>query len=97
MTSEAAWHTARRHAFGGALAGKPAIQNVLADVAIDSQAATVLGMRLAASVDLVEAGGEQAAHERAFRRPALPLAKFWVPKRTPMHAADALECLGGNG
>ena len=50
-TSEAAWYTARRHAFGGVLADKPAMQNVLADLAIESEAATALGMRLAASVE----------------------------------------------
>ncbi|WP_312295367.1 acyl-CoA dehydrogenase family protein [Dermacoccus nishinomiyaensis] len=96
-TSEAAWYTARRHAFGGVLADKPAMQNVLADLAIESEAATALGMRLAASVDRIESGDPGSEHERAFRRFALPLAKFWVCKRTPMHVAEALECLGGNG
>lgn len=94
--SEATWYTSRRHAFGSVLADKPAMTNVLADLAVESEAATTLGMRLAASVDRVERGQDDE-HERAFRRFALPLAKFWVCKRTPMMVAEALECLGGNG
>jgi putative acyl-CoA dehydrogenase len=91
---EAVWHTRHRSAFGGLLADKPAMQNVVADLAIESEAATALGMRLAAAVDAAVAGDEQQA---AFRRIALPLAKFWVCKRTPFMVAEALECLGGNG
>ncbi|TCC30582.1 acyl-CoA dehydrogenase family protein [Kribbella sindirgiensis] len=91
---EAIWHTRHRSAFGGLLADKPAMQNVLADLAIESEAATALGMRLAAAVDAALGGDAQAA---AFRRIALPLAKFWVCKRTPFMVAEALECLGGNG
>jgi putative acyl-CoA dehydrogenase len=70
------------------------MQNVLADLALESEAATALSMRLAAAVDASIAGDEQAA---AFRRIALPLAKFWVSKRTSFMVAEALECLGGNG
>jgi putative acyl-CoA dehydrogenase len=91
---EATWHTSYRNAFGGVLRDKPAMQNVLADLALESEAATALSMRLAAAVDASLAGDEQAA---AFRRIALPLAKFWVCKRTSMTVAEALECLGGNG
>jgi putative acyl-CoA dehydrogenase len=91
---EATWHTSHRSAFGGLLRDKPAMQNVLADLALESEAATALSMRLAAAVDASLAGDEQAA---AFRRIALPLAKFWVCKRTSMMVAEALECLGGNG
>jgi putative acyl-CoA dehydrogenase len=89
---EAIWHTSHRSAFGGLLRDKPAMRNVLADLAIESEAATSLAFRLAAAVDA--AGNE---YEDAFRRIALPLAKFWICKRTPMTAAEALECLGGNG
>ncbi|MEU4194114.1 acyl-CoA dehydrogenase family protein [Kribbella sp. NPDC026611] len=85
---EAIWHTKHRSAFGGLLADKPAMQNVLADLSLESEAATALGMRLAAAVD---------SGDTAFRRIALPLAKFWVCKRTPFMVAEALECLGGNG
>jgi putative acyl-CoA dehydrogenase len=90
--SEAAWHAAHRSAFGSLLVDKPLMQNVLADLAVESEAATALAIRLAAAVD-----GLQDPHEAALRRIALPLAKFWVCKRTPAMVAEALECLGGNG
>lgn len=90
--SEASWHVAHRSAFGGLLADKPLMQNVVADLAVESEAATALAIRLAAAVDRPD-----EAHEKALRRIALPLAKFWVCKRTPAMAAEALECLGGNG
>jgi putative acyl-CoA dehydrogenase len=90
--AEASWHVAHRSAFGGVLGDKPLMQNVVADLAVESEAATALAIRLAAAVD-----GGSDPHEVAFRRIALPLAKFWVCKRTPMMVAEALECLGGNG
>ena len=90
--NEAAWHAAHRSAFGSRLADKPLMQNVLADLAVETEAATALAMRLAAAVDR---SGDP--HEAALRRIALPLAKFWVCKRTPFMVAEALECLGGNG
>ncbi len=90
--AEASWHVAHRSAFGGLLADKPLMQNVIADLAVESEAATALAIRLAAAVD--DAGDP---HEAALRRIALPLAKFWVCKRAPALAAEALECLGGNG
>jgi putative acyl-CoA dehydrogenase len=90
--SEASWHVAHRSAFGGLLAEKPLMRNVVADLAVESEAATALAIRLAAAVDQ-----RADAHEAALRRIALPLAKFWVCKRTPMMVAEALECLGGNG
>jgi putative acyl-CoA dehydrogenase len=90
--NEAAWHVAHRSAFGGLLADKPLMQNVIADLQVEAEAATALAVRLASAVD--RAGDP---HEAAFRRIALPLAKFWVCKRTPGFVAEALECLGGNG
>ncbi len=90
--AEASWHVAHRSAFGGLLADKPLMRNVIADLAVESEAATALAMRLAAAVDRAE-----TPHEAALRRIALPLAKFWVCKRTPGMVAEALECLGGNG
>jgi putative acyl-CoA dehydrogenase len=90
--SEASWHAAHRSAFGSLLADKPLMQNVLADLAVEAEAATAVAVRLAAAVDNLD-----DPHEAALRRIALPLAKFWVCKRTPMHVAEALECLGGNG
>jgi putative acyl-CoA dehydrogenase len=96
--AEAAWHVSHRSAFGGLLVDKPLMQNVIADLALESEAATAVGIRLAAAVDAVETPGHpDRAHEAALRRIALPLAKFWVCKRTPMMVAEALECLGGNG
>lgn len=90
--AEASWHVSHRSAFGGRLVDKPLMQNVIADLAVESEAATALALRLAAAVDRP---GD--AHEAALRRIALPLAKFWVCKRTPFMVAEALECLGGNG
>jgi putative acyl-CoA dehydrogenase len=90
--AEASWHVAHRSAFGGLLADRPLMQNVVADLAVESEAATALAIRLAAAVDRAE-----DPHEAALRRIALPLAKFWVCKRTPTMVAEALECLGGNG
>jgi putative acyl-CoA dehydrogenase len=90
--NEAAWHVAHRSAFGGLLADKPLMQNVVADLQVEAEAATALAVRLAAAVDAPGDG-----QEAALRRIALPLAKFWVCKRTPGFVAEALECLGGNG
>lgn len=90
--AEASWHVSHRSAFGGRLVDKPLMQNVIADLAVESEAATALALRLAAAVDRP---GD--AHEAALRRIGLPLAKFWVCKRTPFMIAEALECLGGNG
>jgi len=90
--AEAIWHAQHRSAFGGLLVDKPAMRNVLADLAVESEAATALGLRLARAV---ESPDDPA--QRALRRIGLPLAKFWVCKRTPFHVAEALEVLGGNG
>ncbi|MDN5896877.1 MAG: acyl-CoA dehydrogenase family protein, partial [Nocardioides sp.] len=90
--AEASWHVAHRSAFGSLLADKPLMQNVIADLTVESEAATALAMRLASAVD-----DRNDPHEAALRRIALPLAKFWVCKRTPFMVAEALECLGGNG
>lgn len=90
--AEASWHVAHRSAFGRRLVDAPLMQNVVADLAVESEAATALALRLAASVD-----ARDDPREAALRRIGLPLAKFWVCKRTPLVAAEALECLGGNG
>ncbi|WP_370619457.1 acyl-CoA dehydrogenase family protein [Mumia qirimensis] len=90
--AEATWHASQRSAFGGLLSEKPAMQNVLADLAVESDAATLLALRMASSVERPD-----DEHEKALRRIALPIAKFWVCKRTPFHVAEALEVLGGNG
>lgn len=92
--SQAIWHARHRHAFGSALVEKPLMRNVLADLALESEAATALAIRLAAAVDAAEAGDPMAA---LLRRIALPAAKFWTTKRSIAVTAEALECLGGNG
>ncbi|MFG2206518.1 acyl-CoA dehydrogenase family protein [Streptomyces sp. NPDC048638] len=91
---QALHHTAHRRAFGKELDRQPLMRSVLADLAIESEAATLLAMRLAAAVDRTQAGDAQ---EAALRRLALAAGKYWVCKRGSTHAAEALECLGGNG
>jgi putative acyl-CoA dehydrogenase len=86
--AQAVHHTRHRSAFGKLLAEQPAMQNVLADLAVESEAATVTAMRIARSYD---------EDEPAFRRFATAVSKYWVCKRAAPHAAEALECLGGNG
>jgi putative acyl-CoA dehydrogenase len=88
---QAIHHCSHREAFGGKLVDKPLMRNVLADLALESEAATTLALRLAAAWD---DGGEE---ERAFLRLAVPAAKYWVTKRCPAVAVEAAECLGGNG
>jgi len=83
-----------RRAFGTTLVSHPLMASVLADLTLESEAATTLGMRLAGAADRAARGD---AGEAALLRLALPAAKYWVCKRTPMVAAEALECLGGNG
>ncbi|KOX06326.1 acyl-CoA dehydrogenase [Streptomyces sp. NRRL B-1140] len=89
--AQAVHHCTYREAFGGKLADKPLMRNVLADLALESEASTTLALRLAAAYD---DGGEQ---ERALLRIAVPAAKYWVTKRCPPVAVEAAECLGGNG
>ncbi|WP_435973442.1 acyl-CoA dehydrogenase family protein [Streptomyces sp. Qhu_M48] len=96
--AQALHHCAYREAFGGPLIEKPLMRNVLADLALESEAATVLAMRLAAAQDAADAdGGSEAERERALLRIAVPAAKYWVTKRCTPMVAEALECLGGNG
>ncbi|MGC4789770.1 isovaleryl-CoA dehydrogenase [Micromonospora sp. DT178] len=90
----AAHHATHRQAFGRYLVEAPLMRNVLADLAVESEAATVLMMRLAGATDRSARGD---AGETAFKRLALAVGKYWVCKRWPAHAAEALECLGGNG
>ncbi|MFF4954241.1 acyl-CoA dehydrogenase family protein [Streptomyces chattanoogensis] len=89
--AQAVHHCTYREAFGGPLIDKPLMRNVLADLALESEAATTLALRLAAAYD---GGTEQDRH---FLRLAVPAAKYWVTKRCTPVAAEALECLGGNG
>jgi putative acyl-CoA dehydrogenase len=86
-------HTAHRVAFGAPLAEQPLMRNVLADLCVESEAATVTAFRLARAYD--RRADDPA--EAAFARLATAVAKYWICKRGPGHAAEALECLGGNG
>jgi putative acyl-CoA dehydrogenase len=86
--AEAVWHARHRSAFGLRLAEQPAMVNVLADLAIESEAATATALRLARSYD---------EDDTALRRFATAVLKYWICKRATPHAAEALECLGGNG
>lgn len=91
---QAVHHATHRQAFGSYLVDTPLMRNVLADLAVESEAATTLALRLAGATDNAFAGDES---EAAFRRLGLAVSKYWVCKRASTHAAEALECLGGNG
>jgi putative acyl-CoA dehydrogenase len=93
-------HTAHRSAFGKLLIDQPLMRNVLADLCIESEAATALAMRLARAYDEAHAdaqAGEDASDAQLFKRLATAVGKYWVCKRAPNHAFEALECFGGVG
>jgi putative acyl-CoA dehydrogenase len=93
-------HTAHRAAFGKLLIEQPLMRNVLADLCIESEAATALGMRLARAYDeaiVEEADGDDEGAAQLFKRLATAVGKYWVCKRAPNHAYEAMECFGGNG
>ena len=92
--TQAAHHAIHRKAFGKYLIDQPLMRNVLADLAVESEAASLLMMRLAGAHDRAMRGDEA---ESDFLRLALAVGKYWVCKRWPAHAAEAMECLGGNG
>ncbi|MDO9438797.1 isovaleryl-CoA dehydrogenase [Hydrogenophaga sp.] len=85
-------HTRQRKAFGKALIEQPLMKNVLADLALESEAATALALRLAHSFDRAN-----DPHEQVMTRLLTPVAKFWICKRGSHFAQEAMECLGGNG
>jgi len=91
--SQAAHHLAHRSAFGKLLIDQPLAQNVLADLEIEAEAAELTFMRLAQACDRAASDPREAA----FKRIGTALGKYWVCKRAAPHAAEALECLGGNG
>jgi putative acyl-CoA dehydrogenase len=90
---QATHHAAHRAAFGKLLIEQPLMQNVLADLCVESEAATITAMRLARAYD----NPDDDRQETLFKRLATAVAKYWICKRGPMHAAEALECFGGNG
>jgi putative acyl-CoA dehydrogenase len=91
---QAIHHTAQRSAFGKTLIDQPLMQNVLADLALDSEAATITAMRLARAYDEAVAGDETA---NLFKRLATAVSKYWICKSATWQVGEALECLGGNG
>ncbi|MEJ7795076.1 MAG: acyl-CoA dehydrogenase family protein [Nocardioides sp.] len=93
-TVHAVHHATHRSAFGRRLLDQPLMRNVLADLVVESEAATTVAMRLAGATDRAVRGD---AGEATFRRLALAVSKYWVCKRGPHHAGEAMECLGGNG
>ena len=90
--AEALWHVRHRAAFGALLIDQPVMTAVVADLALESEAATATALRLARAHD-----DDASDQEHAFRRLATAVAKYWICKRGPEHAYEALECLGGNG
>jgi putative acyl-CoA dehydrogenase len=98
-------HAAHRSAFGKLLIDQPLMRNVLADLCVESEAATALAMRLARAYDEAGAeisdpadpGEEELDDAHMFKRLATAVGKYWVCKRAPNHAFESLECLGGNG
>jgi len=90
---QATWHTHHRAAFGAVLDSQPLMRNVLADLCLESEAATAAAIRLAGIFD----AHADDDHARALQRIATPVVKYWTCKRAPMHAAESLECLGGAG
>jgi putative acyl-CoA dehydrogenase len=90
--AQASWHAHHRRAFGAPLDEQALMVNVLADLAVESEAATAAALRLARAFD-----GGTDEHESQLRRLLTPVLKYWTCKRAPQHAAEALECLGGAG
>ncbi len=91
--AEATHHAAHRWAFGRLLIDQPLMRNVLADLCLESEAATALALRLAHAFDR----SPEDAREQKFARIATAIAKYWITKRAPAVVVEALECLGGNG
>jgi len=92
--TQALHHTAHRSVFGRELIDQPLMRNVLADLCVESEAATISAMRLARTYDEAIAGDEEA---QSLKRIANAVLKYWICKRAPTHAVECLECLGGNG
>jgi len=97
---QATHHAAYRSAFGKTLIDQPLMRNVLADLCLESEAATALAMRLARAYDEASSDAREDNDDsdaQLFKRVATAVGKFWACKRAPNHAFEAMECLGGNG
>ncbi|RXS41907.1 isovaleryl-CoA dehydrogenase [Idiomarina sp. 29L] len=90
--AQAIHHASNREAFGARLSEQPLMQNLLADLAIESEAATTYTMRIARAMD-----NQNNEHEKLLSRIATPVGKYWICKRTPNHAYEAMEVIGGSG
>ncbi len=90
--SQALDHCRQRKAFGALLIDQPAMQNVLADLALEAEASLALTLRMARALD-----NRADAHEEALARLGAPIGKYWICKRAPAHAYEAMECIGGSG
>ncbi|MBN7770255.1 isovaleryl-CoA dehydrogenase [Marinobacter daepoensis] len=90
--AQATHHCHHRSAFGARLSEQPLMQNVLADLIIENEAALAYTMRVARAMD-----NQNNEHERLLARLATPVGKYWICKRTPNHAYEAMECIGGSG
>ena len=90
--AEALWHVRHRSAFGATLVDQPAMTAVVADLALEAEAATLTSLRLAQAHE-----DDASDQDVAFARLATAVAKYWICKRGPHHSYEALECLGGNG
>ena len=93
-------HAAHRAAFGKTLIDQPLMRNVLADLCLESEAATALAMRLARAYDEAASDAREGIGDsdaQLFKRVATAVGKYWACKRAPNHAFEAMECLGGNG
>lgn len=91
-TAQALHHASQRKAFGALLSEQPLMQNVLADLALESEAALTLTLRMARAMDNLD-----NEHEQLLTRIATPAGKYWICKRTPNHAYEAMEVIGGSG
>jgi putative acyl-CoA dehydrogenase len=90
--SQALHHCARRKAFGQLLVDQPLMQNVLADLAVEAEAALAMTMRIGRAMD-----HRDVEHEDLLARLCTGIGKYWICKRTPQHAYEAMECIGGSG
>ncbi|HVI01473.1 MAG TPA: acyl-CoA dehydrogenase family protein [Enhygromyxa sp.] len=95
--ANACWHVAHRSAFGKVLIQQPLMRAVLADLALESEAATALAMRIARSFDDSARDDEAGEQARLFSRLATPVSKYWLNKRLPELVYEAMECHGGAG
>ena len=91
-SAQALHHCVHREAFGARLADQPLMQNVLADLALESEASVAMTLRMARALD-----NQDQEHEKKLLRIATAVGKYWICKRAPQHAYEAMECIGGSG